>query len=104
MADKRGSQVASDTGEGSPEGTWPELGVEDPRRLGLSYPIPMTMGLAEVEGRQVIRYGSPYEGEPPYFRPPAAASALTEFTALADMSRKSDADMRTSVSLSTRIT
>lgn len=94
MTDNRGGQFASDAGEGSPVGTWPELGVEDPRRLGLSYAIPMSVWLDEAHGKPVLRYGSRYEGGPPYPRQPANASALTEFTVLAD---QPEADFPTAV-------
>lgn len=71
-------------GRAASGGGWPELVVEDPRRLGLARPIPRTIRLDTEAGEPMLRYGSAYEGSAPYRCAPEKATALTEFATLAD--------------------
>ena len=74
---------AGEADRGAPRGVWPELGIEDPRPLGLTYELPQHMELAAVEGKQVLRFGSPHEGGLAERRSPLASPALSAFGALA---------------------
>lgn len=87
MTQAKGShtgQTGWGSGEGEAPAPWPELRVEDPRRLGRSYELPASVWLDDAQGAPVLCSGSRYEGGTPHLYPPTTESALSEFATLAN--------------------